>query len=63
MIRFYLMTIAVFLYISTALVSRAAPLPNIYPAELIKLMRAATAIDPNDRPHPMEFGRAFEGCL
>ena len=34
-----------------------------YPAEMIKLMRAATALDPNDRPHPMEFGRAFEACL
>ncbi len=34
-----------------------------YPAELIKLMRAATALDPSDRPHPMEFGRAFEAAL
>lgn len=34
-----------------------------YPAEMIKLMRAATALDPNDRPRPMEFGRAFEACL
>lgn len=34
-----------------------------YPAELIKLMRAATALDPNDRPYPMEFGRAFESAL
>ena len=36
---------------------------NGYPAELIKLMRAATALDPNDRPRPMEFGRAFEACI
>src|SRR5690606_12421812 len=34
-----------------------------YPAELVKLMRAATALDPNDRPYPMEFGRAFEAAL
>lgn len=34
-----------------------------YPAELVKLMRAATALDPKDRPRPMEFGRAFEACL
>lgn len=34
-----------------------------YPVELVKLMRAATALDPNDRPRPMEFGRAFEAAL
>lgn len=34
-----------------------------YPAELVKLMRAATALDPNDRPRPMEFGRGFEAAL
>ena len=34
-----------------------------YPADLVKLMRAATALDPNDRPLPMEFGRAFEAAL
>lgn len=34
-----------------------------YPAELVKLMRAATALDPADRPHPLEFGRAFEAAL
>lgn len=34
-----------------------------YPAELVRLMRAATALDPKDRPHPMEFGRLFEKCL
>jgi hypothetical protein len=30
-----------------------------YPAALVKLMRAATAKDPKDRPHPLEFGREF----
>jgi serine/threonine-protein kinase len=34
-----------------------------YPTELVKLMRAATAVDPKDRPYPMEFGRAFEAAL
>jgi serine/threonine-protein kinase len=34
-----------------------------YPAALVKLLRAATAISPKDRPQPMEFGRAFESCL
>jgi eukaryotic-like serine/threonine-protein kinase len=34
-----------------------------YPAALAKLMRAATAIDPKDRPSPMEFGRAFAALL
>ncbi len=34
-----------------------------YPAELVKLMRAATALDPKDRPYPMDFGRAFEAAL
>lgn len=34
-----------------------------YPAEMIKLMRAATALDPKDRPQPLEFGRAFESAL
>ena len=34
-----------------------------YPADLVKLMRAATALDPKDRPYPMEFGRAFEAAL
>lgn len=34
-----------------------------YPAELVKLMRAATALDPKDRPFPLDFGRAFEACL
>jgi serine/threonine-protein kinase len=34
-----------------------------YPAALVKLMRAATAKDPKDRPYPMEFGRAFASLL
>lgn len=34
-----------------------------YPAALVKLLRAATALDPRDRPTPLEFGRAFEACL
>ncbi len=34
-----------------------------YPAALVKLMRAATARDPKDRPTPMEFGRAFAGTI
>ncbi len=34
-----------------------------FPTELVKLMRAATALDPKDRPHPMEFGRAFEATI
>jgi len=32
---------------------------RVYPAGLIKLMRAATAQDPKDRPTPTEFGREF----
>ena len=34
-----------------------------YPAALVKLLRAATSINPKDRPQPLEFGRAFEACL
>lgn len=34
-----------------------------YPAALVELMRAATAMDPNDRPTPTEFGRAFASLL
>lgn len=34
-----------------------------YPAELVKLMRAATARDWKDRPTPVEFGRAFAALL
>ncbi len=34
-----------------------------YPAALVRLMRAATAKDPKDRPYPLEFGREFVRCL
>lgn len=34
-----------------------------YPAGLVKLMRAATAKNPADRPSPMEFGREFVALL
>jgi serine/threonine-protein kinase len=34
-----------------------------YPAEIAKLLRAATVKEPRDRPTPMEFGRAFVGAL
>jgi serine/threonine-protein kinase len=34
-----------------------------YPAELVKLLRAATARDWKDRPTPREFGRAFAALL
>ncbi len=34
-----------------------------YPAALVKLLRAATAMDVRDRPTPLEFGRAFEALL
>ncbi|HSC87898.1 MAG TPA: hypothetical protein VLC09_11530, partial [Polyangiaceae bacterium] len=34
-----------------------------YPAALVRLLKAATAISPKDRPHPIEFGRAFEASL
>lgn len=33
-----------------------------YPPALAKLMRAAVALDPKDRPHPLEFARAFEAA-
>ena len=36
---------------------------SMYPAALIKLMRAATAKDPKDRPMPIEFGRAFANSI
>ena len=36
---------------------------NGYPEGLIKLMRAATTLDPKDRPQPMEFAHAFENLL
>jgi len=34
-----------------------------YPAALVKLLRAGTAMDYRDRPTPLEFGRAFAGLL
>jgi len=34
-----------------------------YPAELVRLLRAATAREPQDRPSPLEFGRAFVAAL
>jgi eukaryotic-like serine/threonine-protein kinase len=34
-----------------------------YPAAVAKVMRAATARDPKDRPQPLEFGRAFAAAL
>ncbi len=44
------------------------PLENIdhiadWPAALIKLMRAATDMDWQDRPTPLEFGKAFGEAL
>ena len=34
-----------------------------YPAAVVKILRAATAMKPTDRPHPVEFGRAFVAAL
>jgi len=34
-----------------------------YPAALVKLMRAGTALNWKDRPTPMEFGREFAALL
>jgi eukaryotic-like serine/threonine-protein kinase len=34
-----------------------------YPAAIAKLMRAATAMDPKDRPMPLEFGKAFASAI
>ena len=34
-----------------------------YPSAVAKLLRAATALDPKDRPTPLEFGRAFADAL
>lgn len=36
---------------------------RVYPTEIAKLMRAATAREPTDRPHPLEFARAFADAL
>jgi hypothetical protein len=34
-----------------------------YPAAIAKLLRAATAKAPEDRPTPLEFGREFVAAL
>jgi serine/threonine-protein kinase len=34
-----------------------------FPATIAKLLRAATAKEPGDRPHPLEFGREFVAAL
>jgi serine/threonine-protein kinase len=34
-----------------------------YPAAVAKILRAATAIEPRDRPSPLELGREFAGAL
>ncbi|MBX3226432.1 MAG: serine/threonine protein kinase [Labilithrix sp.] len=34
-----------------------------YPAAVAKLLRAAVAKEPKDRPHPLEFGREFVAAL
>ncbi|MBX3216741.1 MAG: serine/threonine protein kinase [Labilithrix sp.] len=36
---------------------------RIYPAAIAKLLRAATAREPGDRPSPIEFGREFAAAL
>ncbi len=52
----------IFAHMKKAPLEDASLLKN-YPSEIIKVMRAATALDPNDRPFPMEFARAFEAGL
>jgi len=34
-----------------------------FPSSVAKVLRAATALNPADRPHPLEFGRAFADAL
>ena len=34
-----------------------------FPAAMAKLLRAATAMHPGDRPGPLEFGREFVAAL
>ncbi len=34
-----------------------------YPAAIAKILRAATALDPRDRPNPLDFGREFGAAL
>ncbi|MBK6809875.1 MAG: serine/threonine protein kinase [Sandaracinaceae bacterium] len=36
---------------------------KVFPASMAKLLRAATATKPGDRPWPLEFGRAFAEAL
>ncbi len=36
---------------------------RVFPAAIAKLLRAATMKDPQYRPSPMEFGRAFAAAL
>ncbi len=36
---------------------------RVYPAAVAKLLRAATAREPRDRPFPLEFGREFVAAL
>lgn len=36
---------------------------RIYPAAVAKLLRAATAQKPEDRPHPLELGREFAAAI
>jgi hypothetical protein len=34
-----------------------------FPAAVARILRAATAMDPRDRPSPIEFGKAFAAAL
>jgi serine/threonine-protein kinase len=34
-----------------------------YPSAIARLLRAATALAPTDRPSPVEFGREFAAAL
>jgi serine/threonine-protein kinase len=34
-----------------------------WPVAIAKLLRAATALQPKDRPTPLEFGREFASAL
>ena len=34
-----------------------------YPAPIARLLRAATALSPTDRPSPLEFGKEFGAAL
>jgi hypothetical protein len=41
----------------------AADRLQTYPPAIAKLLREATALNPADRPSPLEFGRAFAARL